>query len=401
MVEREVGLKGKATISFRVTDTGIGMSLEQMSKVFHAFTQADASTTRKYGGTGLGLAITRHFCQMMGGDITVHSQIKQGSSFTICLPIEVTPIKENTYNPFQVHSQKPQYPDNTNGYSHPKTQIKKNKHQNKNEWKSESKINFQQPTLPTLLVIDDDATVRDLMARYLEKEGFRVETADTGDRGLQRAKEILPAAITLDVLLPNMTGWEVLSALKADSQLADIPVVVMSIIDDKNTGFRLGATDYLTKPIDYKRLSRVLRQYQPANPDLGSVGQVLVVEDDPATREMFRRMLEKEGWSVVEAENGKYALEQVAIHPPNLIVLDLMMPEMDGFEFISILRQHPDWRSLPILVVTAMELTPADRLQLNGYVEQILQKSSFNRDDLLQEVRDLVLSWVNPSPIAG
>jgi PAS domain S-box-containing protein len=379
-------------ITFRVTDTGIGMSLEQMSKVFHAFTQADASTTRKYGGTGLGLAITRHFCQMMGGDISVHSEINQGSSFTICLPIEVTPLKEKAYEP-----------SHTNGLKYRNNGQSNNGQSNNGLKPSSESFGVQKSAsteLATVLVIDDDATVRDLMARYLAREGFHVETAATGDKGLKRAKELLPDAITLDVLLPNMNGWEVLSALKADPELADIPVVVMSIIDDKNTGFRLGATDYLTKPVDYKRLTRLLHQYQPVA-DPGSIGQVLVVEDDPTTREMFRRMLEKEGWQVAEAENGKYALEKVAIHPPNLILLDLMMPEMDGFEFLNILRQHPDWRSLPIIVVTAMELTPADRLQLNGYVEQILQKGSFNRDDLLREVRDLVLSWVKPYPAAS
>jgi CheY-like chemotaxis protein len=357
-----------------------------MSKVFHAFTQADASTTRKYGGTGLGLAITRHFCQMMGGDITVQSELGKGSSFIICLPAEVTLATE------QDAERSPNGPTGTVAYQENQSFTSPSAQLPKPETSSE---------IATVLVIDDDATVRDLMARYLMREGFHIETATTGDEGLRRAKELLPDAITLDVLLPNMNGWEVLTALKADPELADIPVIVMSIVDDKNTGFRLGATDYLTKPIDYKRLTRLLHQYRPSADAalLPFVGQVLVVEDDATTREMFRRMLEKEGWKVVEAENGRYALECLAVAPPDLILLDLMMPEMDGFQFLMILRQHDEWCSLPVIVVTAMELTSADRLQLNGYVEQILQKGSFNRDDLLREVRDLVLSWVQNQPL--
>ena len=377
---------GMNWIRFCVTDSGIGMSLEQMSKVFHAFTQADASTTRKYGGTGLGLPITRHFCQMMGGDITVQSELGKGSSFIICLPAEVTPATE------QYAERSPNVPTGTVAYQENQSFTSPFDKLPEPETSSE---------IATVLVIDDDATVRDLMARYLMREGFHIETATTGDEGLRRAKELLPDAITLDVLLPNMNGWEVLTALKADPELADIPVIVMSIVDDKHTGFRLGATDYLTKPIDYKRLTRLLHQYRPSVDAalLPFVGQVLVVEDDATTREMFRRMLEKEGWKVVEAENGRYALEYLAVTPPDLILLDLMMPEMDGFQFLMILRQHDEWCSLPVIVVTAMELTSADRLQLNGYAEQILQKGSFNRDDLLREVRDLVLSWVQNQPL--
>ncbi|NJO40061.1 MAG: response regulator [Cyanobacteria bacterium CRU_2_1] len=352
-------------ITFSVSDTGIGMTLEQLERVFQAFTQADASTTRKYGGTGLGLAITRHFCQMMGGDITVSSQLGKGSTFTIRLPINGVDRQEKDL-PFSLPTSHP--PHST-------------------------------PAKATILVIDDDPSVQDLMSRYLAKEGFHIETASTGHEGLSRAKELLPDAITLDVLLPHMNGWEVLSALKTDPELADIPVVVMSIVDDKNLGFRLGATDYLTKPVDYKRLTRLLNQYHPRSENaLPPIGHVLVAEDDPTTREMFRRMLEKEGWNVIEAENGQRALEKLAEVQPNLILLDLMMPEMDGFQFITALRQNPAWRSLPIVVVTAMQLTLGDRLRLNGYVEQILQKGSYNRDDLLREIRDLVLSWVQRHP---
>jgi PAS domain S-box-containing protein len=350
-------------VTFKVTDTGIGMTLEQLEKVFQAFTQADASTTRKYGGTGLGLAISRRFCQMMGGDITVASQVGQGSTFTIRLPLQVV--------------DRPSDPDLTADET-------------------------DTPTHGTVLVIDDDPSVRDLMTRYLGKEGFRVETATSGEAGLRMAEELCPDAITLDVLMPGTNGWAVLSALKANPKLTDIPVIVMTIVDDKNLGFALGAADYLTKPIDYKRLTHLLHQYRPALDQENPNWQVLIVEDDDITRGMFRRILEKEGWDVAEAANGRLALEQLVSHPPSLILLDLMMPEMDGFQFITALRQQPEWRSLPVIVVTAMDLTMSNRLDLNGHVEQILQKGAFSRDDLLQEVRDLVLACIrHQSPPLG
>jgi PAS domain S-box-containing protein len=347
-------------ITFQVSDTGIGMTLEQVEKVFQAFTQADASTTRKYGGTGLGLAITRHFCQMMGGDITVSSELGVGSTFTIRLPLDVAVWSKQV--PFSSKDNLPIRPERQAG---------------------------------TILVIDDDPVVQDLLMRHLTKEGFEVRTATTGEAGLHLAQTLQPDIITLDVLLPNMNGWEVLAALKTDAELADIPVIVMSMIDDRNQGFTLGAADYLTKPVDYKQLSRILNRYRKSAAQTASNGCVLVVEDDLTTRTMFRRMLEKEGWEVVEAENGKVALEAIAKHIPDLVLLDLMMPEMDGFQFISEVQQHSEWQSLPIVVVTAMDLSPTDRLRLNGYVEQILQKGSYHRDDLLRRIKGLVLHWMH------
>ncbi len=356
-----------AYIGFRVSDTGIGMTEAQMQKVFQAFSQADASTTRKYGGTGLGLAISRRFCQMMGGDITVTSEAGQGSIFTIWLPMNVADTQRDLEQMTQGHGSAVQYQESRQAIAHGST----------------------------VLVIDDDPAVRDLMQRYLMREGFHVETAADGEEGLQLARELRPDAITLDVLMPTMNGWSVLSAFKTDPELADIPVVVMTIVDDKNKGFALGAADYLTKPVDYRRLTTLLRQYRPATSNtLDRAGQVLLVEDDPTIRVMFRRMLEREGWAVAEAENGRVGLEQVAVATPDLILLDLMMPEMDGFQFIAALRHNPDWRSLPIVVVTALNLTPADHLHLNGYVEQILQKDAHSCDDLLREVHDLVLTCI-------
>jgi signal transduction histidine kinase/CheY-like chemotaxis protein len=346
---------------FRVSDTGIGMTPEQVGKLFKEFTQADTSTTRKYGGTGLGLAITRRFCQMMGGDVSVESEPGRGTTFTIRLP-----------------SQSPKGIPNPE----PVTEM----------------VELAVASLPvngagTLLVIDDDPTARELMKRYLSKEGFQVALATGGEEGLKLARELHPAAITLDVMMPGMDGWAVLSALKADPTLADIPVIMLTIVDNKNIGFALGASDYITKPIERDRLVRVLNKYRCEEPPC----VILVVEDDPTIREMMRRMLEKEGWTVAEAENGRVGLEQVVARQPELILLDLMMPEMDGFEFVARLRKMPVGQSIPIVVVTAKDVTMEDRLKLNGYVEQILRKGAYSREELLGEVRDLVVRLCVPS----
>jgi CheY-like chemotaxis protein len=239
----------------------------------------------------------------------------------------------------------------------------------------------------TVLVIDDEAAVRDLMQRFLSREGFRVVTAAGGDEGLRRARELRPDAITLDVMMPGMDGWAVLSALKADRDVADIPVVMLTIVDDKNLGYALGAADYLTKPIDRDRLVTVLKRHRLERP-------ILVVDDDAGLRQLLRRMLEPEGYAVVEAENGRVALARLREASPSLILLDLMMPEMDGFAFVAEFRRHDAWRAIPIVVITARDLSREDHDRLNGYVEKILQKGAAGRDQLLAEVRELVAASV-------
>jgi CheY-like chemotaxis protein len=186
--------------------------------------------------------------------------------------------------------------------------------------------------------------------------------------------------------MPGMDGWAVLAALKDDPQTVDIPVLMLTILDDKSLGFALGASEYLTKPIDRSRLTAVVKKY--ATP--GSAHPVLVVEDDHATRSVLRRSLRRQGWEVAEAENGRAALERIAERRPELVILDLMMPEMDGFEFLEALRELPEARSVPVVVITAKELTEDDRRRLNGSVERVLQKGANTRDEILAEVRKLM-----------
>ncbi|HEX6533727.1 MAG TPA: response regulator [Gemmatimonadaceae bacterium] len=342
------------SVTFAVSDSGIGMSPEQTARLFQAFAQADSSTTRRYGGTGLGLAISRHFCRMMGGDITVESEIGKGSTFTIRLPAEVAG-PEGTLEP---DAEPTSAPERESG--------------------------------PTLLVIDDDATARELMQRFLATEGFHIVTAPSGADGLRLAKELRPDAITLDVLMPGMDGWAVLTALKGDPELADIPVIMLTIVEEKSMAYALGASEYLTKPIDRGRLTTVLERYRREH----RARTILVVEDDPAMRDSLRRVLEPGGWVVDEAENGQIGLEHVERSRPGLILLDLMMPEVDGFAFLTELRRHEEWRSIPVVVITARDLTADDHRRLNGYVAATVQKSAYGRDALLAEVRDLLAASV-------
>ena len=258
-------------------------------------------------------------------------------------------------------------------------------------------------------MIDDDAAVRDLLQRTLAREGFRVLPAAGGEEGLRLARAARPDAITLDVLMPGMDGWAVLAALKADPALADVPVVMLTIADDKALGFSLGAVEYLTKPVDRARLLRVLRRYGPGGPARRGrwgrggprPGPVLVVEDDEATRRTLRRLLEGEGFAVVEAEHGRAALDLLAggaSAAPGLIVLDLLMPEMDGFAFAAALRRDDRWRDVPIVVLTARDLTDDDRRRLHGDVQRVLQKGADDAERLLGEVRRLVAAGVGARP---
>jgi signal transduction histidine kinase/CheY-like chemotaxis protein len=364
-LERERG-PGTASdwIIFRVTDSGIGMTPEQSEKLFEAFTQADSSTTRRFGGTGLGLAISRRFCRMMGGDITVASEVGKGSTFTVRLPALV---------------------------ADPKDQVK------------QLAVAVAEAYAGSVLVIDDDPRVLDMLQRSLSKEGLRVHVARGGEEGLEMARDLRPDAITLDVMMPGVDGWAVLAALKSDPELTEIPVIMVTIVDDQNMGYALGATEYVTKPIDRERLTAVLKRL---------VGEevshsALLVEDDPNVRDVTRRVLELGGWSVIEAENGRAGLERLAAFRPGVIVLDLMMPEMDGFDFVDALRHHPEWKSIPIVVVTAKDLTAEDRARLNGQVGLILQKGSYSRDELLREASAMVANRVKnrsaaknqPSPV--
>lgn len=341
---------GADHLVFHVRDTGIGMTPEQMGRLFKAFTQADSSTARKFGGTGLGLAITKHFCEMMNGSIRVESEPGKGSTFIIELPAEVVKAKPA---------------------EHPR------------ERKGDTTA---LPGAPRVLVIDDDTNVHRLIEMALKPGGYQLHFASGGAEGLRLAKELRPAVITLDVMMPEKDGWSVLTALKSDPALARIPVIMLTIVGDKDLGFALGAAEYLVKPIDWNQLSVLLKKYAGT----ANSANVLIVEDDAPLRELLRRTLEKENWSVTEAGNGAEALASIASRPPSVILLDLVMPVMDGFQVLAELRKRADWSRIPVIVTTAKDLSADERERLRGGTEKILEKGSYVREELVREVQKLI-----------
>jgi signal transduction histidine kinase/CheY-like chemotaxis protein len=349
---------GRKWVAFTVKDTGIGMTPDQINKVFDPFTQADASTTRKYGGTGLGLALSRRFAHMMGGEIELESEYGKGSTFRMLLPANAS---ASTDVAAARAIEEPRGTDN-----------------------SQDRV----------LIIDDDAGVHELLRRTLERQNFRVEWARSGEEGLRLARANHPNAITLDIMMPGMDGWTVLAQLKSDRDLAGIPVVLLTVVDNRNLGFTLGASDYLTKPIDRDRLMAVLSRYRRGR----TTPTVLIIEDDPESRDVMRRFLENDGWRTEIAENGRIGLERLNGHVPHVIVLDLMMPEMDGFEFAARLKQDAKLNRIPIVVVTAKDLTEEERGRLNGQVSKILQKGAYSREELLEEVSRVVVRELRGAP---
>jgi len=338
-----------------VRDTGIGMTPEQLSGLFEPFKQAEVSTATKYGGTGLGLTISRRFCRMMGGDLAADSEPGGGSTFTVRVPANLEVKTGPELLPEDPHHQMPEPASDSSSYG------------------------------ASVLVIDDDPLARQLVRRLLTREGFAVHEAADGDEGLACARKLKPDCITLDVMMPRTDGWTVLTELKNDPDLAGIPVIMLSVLDERRLGFALGASEYLTKPVNRDHLAAILSRYVPHGEEL-----ILVVEDDESVRSVLRRAFEKDGRRVVEAENGRIALEQIEREMPDLVLLDLMMPEMDGFEFLDAIRERPEMRSVPVVVLTAMNLSEEDRQRLNGGVERILHKDGLGPEAAVAEVRRLV-----------
>ncbi len=347
-VSLQVRREASGFIAFEVTDTGVGMTPAQVSKLFDSFIQVDASLSRKFGGTGLGLAISRRFARMMGGDITVASELGKGSTFTLRIP-------SNVVQPEATVVAAKATPESDR----------------------------------VILAIDDDPDIHEMLRRNMSRYGYRVQAATSGEEGLRLARAIHPLAITLDVMMPGMDGWTVLGRLKSDPETADIPVVMLTIVDNKNLGYALGAADYLTKPVNRERLGAVLSRYRK---DSGNTA--LLLEDDPASSDVVRRMLESDGWRVLAASNGVEGLAQLAHTRPDVILLDLMMPEMDGFQFLDELHRHPEWKNVPVLVVTAKELTSDERNRLNGNVWRVLKKGAFHKSELVDQVSQMLASRV-------
>jgi signal transduction histidine kinase/CheY-like chemotaxis protein len=353
------GTEEQKFLRFSIEDTGIGMKPEQCEKLFQPFAQADNSTTRKFGGTGLGLAITQNFINMMGGDVVVESKFGVGSTFIMTLP--------------QIAVQATPRPGDGDTFD---------------EATATSAI-FNPHNTKTVLVIDDNHNDRRFLHRYLTGEGYNVVMASNGKQGLQIALEVNPNLIVLDVMMPEMDGWETLVALKNDDALSKIPVVMSSSIEERHLAQTLGAADYLVKPVDRNRLLGVVDKYTSKSSQVEG-DYVLVVEDDLDSREMVCRMLLQSGWETRTAVNGKAAIAAIQAQIPNLILLDLMMPEMDGFEVIKRLKANQDWENIPIVVITAMELSAIENRQVAEQVQNIFHKGKFKKQELLNEVDEIM-----------
>jgi signal transduction histidine kinase/CheY-like chemotaxis protein len=336
-VSREQPPEGPARFTFHVSDTGIGMNEEQLGRLFQAFTQADSSTTRHYGGTGLGLTITRHFASMLGGTIQVTSQPGEGSSFIMILPDQ--PIAASA-------AAAPAMPVATAE---------------------------EGGTGLTVLVVDDDPAVHDLLTATLSKENYRLLHARDGAEALEILRKTPPDIVTLDVMMPKVDGWSVLGMMKSDPALDHIPVIMVTIVDDRNLGYSLGASEFMTKPIDRARLLALVRRFAGHEPQ----ARVLIVDDDPEVRDIVCTTLESSGLKTFQAANGRAAIEWLESHPPpSLILLDLLMPEMDGLEFINRVQDQGKLVDVPIVVLTAKELSAQERAFLAERTLLILSKGA-------------------------
>jgi signal transduction histidine kinase/DNA-binding response OmpR family regulator len=338
-------------VRIAVKDTGIGISTEAQKLIFDEFVQGDGSSTRRHGGTGLGLSIARKLVEMHGGAITVVSEPGLGSTFTFTVPAWAA--SQATTLPLQ---------------SRP--------------------LRRPNQGLPgtAILVVDDDPSVRQLIARHLEQDGWKTVQASNATDALQLARESRPMLITLDIMMPDASGWWVLEKLKEDPKTAGIPVLVVTIVEDQRLVFALGASDYLGKPYDRGALIAKIHRLLPQLDHK----RVLVVDDDPEARAMLAKILKEEHAEVVGAASGDEAMTLIAQAPPDLVLLDLMMPGMSGFEMVARLRAQPGGASIPVMIVSAKELTAEDVLTLNGHVQRFVAKGSIEPEGLTNAVRQLL-----------
>ncbi len=343
------GVDGLA-VQISVADTGIGIKPEDIKRIFARFQQIDNKTAREYAGTGLGLALTKRFVEMHGGKIWVESDFGKGSTFTFTIPLR---SKSKTFQ--------------------------------KEATLSDALENGKKGSL--VLVVEDDQKSSRLLKDYLTCEGYKTATACNGKEAIDKARELKPMAITLNVNLAGESGWKVLEKLKEIPETKDIPVIVISILEERAQGFSLGAVDYLVKPITREPLVQTLKKHGlTMRPETGPVN-ILVIDDEPKTVELVATVLEAEGYCVQKAYSGQEGIDWATRQGYDLIILDLMMPNVDGFDVVEELKRHAGSKDVPIIIATAKDLTEEDLLRLRGKVESIAQKGGFSKEDLLRDIK--------------
>lgn len=351
-------------LKISITDTGIGIKKDDQEKIFSEFEQLDSSLSRKYEGTGLGLALTKKLVELHGGEIFLDSEEGKGSTFTVILPLIET---------------------------YPKAEI--GKKIAKEEFFYEKSLINRGSSAPLILVVEDDPSTAELIMLYLAQGGYRVAHSPDGNTAIKKIKELKPFAVLLDIMLPGKDGWEVLQEIKSDQETKEIPVIISSVADNKELGFALGASDYLVKPVDKITILKKIEDLSFSTKKGRRPVNILCIDDHPETLEFLASVLETEGFSVITAQSGKEGIEKSVLYKPDLIILDLMMPDIDGFEITQIVKNNPSTKDIPILILTAKDLTVEDKLRLAGKVENYLQKSHFTKEHLLMHIRDLEITY--------
>lgn len=351
-------------LKISVTDTGIGIKKEDQEKIFLEFEQLDSSYSRRYEGTGLGLALTKKLVELHGGEIFVDSEEGKGSTFTVLLPLIEVDVK---------------------------SQVEKKL--SKDEFLYEKSLINRSGSAPLILIVEDDPSTAELIMLYLAQGGYRVAHTHDGNKALEKIKELKPFAVILDVMLPGKDGWEVLQEIKSDQETKEIPVIISSVADNKELGFALGASDYLVKPIDKITILKKLEELSFSTKKGRMPVNILCIDDHPEILEFLSSTLEAEGFNVITAQSGKEGIEKSVLYKPDLIILDLMIPDIDGFEITQIIKNNPSTKDIPILILTAKDLTVEDKLRLAGKIENYIQKSHFTKEHLLMHIRDLEITY--------
>lgn len=350
-VELHVEAESEDKLRFDIIDSGIGISADNQKIIFEEFRQIDGTTTRKYSGTGLGLSICKKIAEMLNGSLAVESQLNKGSVFSFTIPLKIASDSNDDNRSVNVEK------------------LRKNRNN-------------------PILVIDDDADIRVTIGDYLESRGYNVAYADNGAAAVSRAKELQPFAITLDLLLPDKDGWTVLRELKEDPSTNDIPVILVSIIGDKNLGYGLGAFEYFVKPISRNELLSAFNKLE--NYARKKIDKIVLVDDDESEYERFKDALLNDGVSVHFIKDSQLAVTKIADIQPDLIVLDLLMPGIDGITLTHELRNHKETKHIPIIISTTKDLKEDEKKSLQNIVEDITVKSKGHPLDALKIVRDRI-----------